>query len=120
MLCCFFNSLFPDCSCSSALTLARSWHRDDTTAAEQKFVEIAQAYEVLGDEKAREQYDRGSYAGASQGFGFERAASMFTENFGQSLARDWQPGSRVSGASASCTAPRPLALSESGLQAIVP
>ena len=72
--------------------------------AERRFVAISAAYETLSDESARAAYDRGGMdlvrrqSGAkSSPFDFHRAASMFNENFGEALARDWQPGTRVSG-----------------------
>lgn len=52
--------------------LAMKYHPDrnpDNKEAEAKFKEINQAYEVLGDEQKRRQYDQFGEAGAQQGFG---------------------------------------------------
>ena len=40
--------------------------------------------------------NRSGFGGGSP-FDFHRAASMFNENFGESLAQQWRPGMRVSG-----------------------
>ena len=51
---------------------------------------------MLGNKEAREDYDTGSeYAGES--CGGSCTSDMFAENVGAQLAKDWQPGSRVSG-----------------------
>ena len=88
---------------------ALEWHPDKNPApdAEARFVRIGQAYEILGDEAARRNYDRygssvaagGVRGGGSGGGGFDfaRAQSMFDENFGEALARQWRPGMRLSG-----------------------
>lgn len=73
----------------------------DRDGAEKRFVRIAQAYEVLGDEAARARYDRGGGVGdgtaLDRGFDFSRASEMFDANFGEALLRQWQPGMRISG-----------------------
>ena len=87
---------------------ALEWHPDKNPSpeAEARFVRIGQAYEILGDENSRRQYDRyGSSVAASGagggsgggGFDFARARSMFDENFGEALAKQWRPGMRLSG-----------------------
>ena len=66
--------------------------------AQERFVRIAEAFEVLGDETKRARYDRGGQStDIYQGFDFGRANDLFNANFGESLARQWQPGMRVSG-----------------------
>lgn len=57
--------------------LAHQYHPDKEGGDEAKFKEINEAYQVLGDEKKRAQYDQfgsaafeqGGFAGAGQGFG---------------------------------------------------
>jgi molecular chaperone DnaJ len=53
--------------------LARQFHPDlnkeDPKAAEEKFKELSEAYEVLVDPAKRERYDRGGFAGVEQDFG---------------------------------------------------
>jgi DnaJ-class molecular chaperone len=56
----------------------------DLEAAEQRFIKIAAAYEVLSDPGRRAHYDRGG-SGREIDQGFD------------SLMRQWQPGMRVSG-----------------------
>ncbi|MDP3014502.1 MAG: DnaJ domain-containing protein, partial [Candidatus Subteraquimicrobiales bacterium] len=69
-------------------SLARKYHPDATTgdkkAAEEKFKEISEAYEVLGDSKKREEYDQGVKFFESgfgeegfRGFGFENSFADF-------------------------------------------
>ena len=78
--------------------LALKYHPDknpqDREAAEKKFQEVAEAYEVLSDEKRRKEYDLGSFApprgqgpgqqqGPPQGFHtFRDANDIFKEFFG--------------------------------------
>ena len=84
---------------------ALRWHPDknpdDREGAEAIFVKVAEAYEILGSDEARAAYDRGVPArtggGAHPHYDFARASAMFTETFGEELARDWQPGMKVSG-----------------------
>jgi molecular chaperone DnaJ len=62
--------------------LARQHHPDanpDNKAAEEKFKEVSQAYEILGDEKKRAEYDRGvRYFGA----GGPGAGQEYGQGFG--------------------------------------
>ena len=56
--------------------LARKWHPDvnpGSKEAEQKFKEISQAYEALGDEKKRKLYDEFGEEGLQAGFDAEKA-----------------------------------------------
>jgi len=78
--------------------LARVWHPDvakDKTSAEEKFKEINEAYQILGDSKKRSQYDQfgsaAAFGGASSGNGnpfsgsgpFQWSYSSGSEGFGQ-------------------------------------
>lgn len=86
---------------------ALEWHPDKNPSpqAEERFVRIGQAYEVLGNEDSRRQYDRygssvstGYHGGAGGGgFDFAQARRMFDENFGEALAKQWSPGMRITG-----------------------
>ncbi len=64
---------------------ALEWHPDKNSApdAEQRFIRIGQAYEVLGNEDSRREYDRygsslstGGARGGGGGFDFARARTM--------------------------------------------
>ena len=71
----------------------------DEDAAQKRFLQVAEAYDVLGDEAKRQRYDQGGGSSGEiyQGFDWERASEMFNANFGESLMRQWQPGMQVSG-----------------------
>lgn len=51
--------------------LSKQYHPDinKTSGADEKFKEISEAYEVLGNEQKRQQYDQFGHAGAQGGFG---------------------------------------------------
>ena len=75
--------------------LARKYHPDvaaDKVAAETRFKEINEAYEVLSDPQKRANYDRFGHAGGanggfgSNGFGGEGFGDIFDMFFGQSRA----------------------------------
>jgi molecular chaperone DnaJ len=56
--------------------LARKWHPDinpGNKEAEQKFKEISEAYDVIGDEKKRKLYDEFGEEGLRAGFDAEKA-----------------------------------------------
>ncbi|MBM5790049.1 molecular chaperone DnaJ [Candidatus Parcubacteria bacterium] len=58
--------------------LAHTYHPDKAGGDEAKFKEINEAYQVLGDEKKRAQYDQfGSAAFENGGFGFGQGAGGF-------------------------------------------
>jgi molecular chaperone DnaJ len=64
--------------------LARKHHPDvneDKAAAERKFKEINEAYEVLSDPQKRANYDRFGHAGTDGGFGGAGAAEGFGDIF---------------------------------------
>ena len=71
--------------------LAMQYHPDKNPgdkAAEEKFKEVSEAYEVLSDEQKRAQYDRFGHAGVSGGAGgggyYANPNDLFEEIFGQS------------------------------------
>lgn len=88
-------------------TQALRWHPDKNPqqreVAEKRFVQLGEAYEVLSDEVSRTAYDRGADSALAAGpnfsgpFGMHRAAAIFRENFGESLASEWRPGMMVQG-----------------------
>lgn len=60
--------------------LAKKYHPDlnpDDKKAQEKFKEISEAYEVLGDEKKRKQYDQFGQGGFSNGQSFDPSAYGF-------------------------------------------
>jgi molecular chaperone DnaJ len=63
----------PDEIKSAYRRLARQYHPDvakeDPKAAEAKFKEISEAYEVLADAEKRREYDQGGYDAVASGFG---------------------------------------------------
>src|SRR5579884_1046685 len=74
--------------------LARQYHPDvnKEKGAEEKFKEIAEAYEVLGDAQKRQAYDRFGHAGVNgagvgaganpfEGFGFGSFSDLFEQIF---------------------------------------
>src|SRR3990167_10847302 len=66
--------------------LAHQFHPDKTGGSEEKFKEVNEAYQVLGSEQKRAQYDRfGSAgfegAGGGSGPGFEWDFSNFAQGF---------------------------------------
>ena len=59
--------------------LARKYHPDANPGdkeAEKKFKEVAQAYEVLSDERQRQQYDQFGVVGGAQQSGFQGAGGI--------------------------------------------
>eukprot|EP00811_Abedinium_folium_P028981 NODE_4531_length_1880_cov_8.099258.p1 GENE.NODE_4531_length_1880_cov_8.099258~~NODE_4531_length_1880_cov_8.099258.p1 ORF type:complete len:429 (+),score=65.23 NODE_4531_length_1880_cov_8.099258:115-1401(+) len=59
--------------------LALKYHPDKHKGFEQRFREIAEAYEILGDEKKRQQFDRGEVAFDTV---FKSSMQVFRECFG--------------------------------------
>jgi curved DNA-binding protein CbpA len=72
--------------------LALKWHPDknpdNVEEAEAKFKEIAEAYDVIGDENNRRRYDRGGVDFAFGGAGFHDPFEMFQDFFGGSFGDD--------------------------------
>jgi DnaJ-class molecular chaperone len=71
--------------------LSKQYHPDMSTGDEAKFKQIAEAYDVLGDEQKRQTYDtRGSGADFFNSFGFDSRVNMsdiFDQMFGQNFGR---------------------------------
>lgn len=75
--------------------LARKWHPDvnpDDPQAEERFKEVAEAYEVLSDDRRRQSYDRfghqapGAPGGGGPEAGFGGFDDLFNVVFGQAFA----------------------------------
>ena len=85
--------------------LALQYHPDKNSepGAQEKFIEITEAYEVLGEPTSRRRYDSsggevGAYGGRrGQGYSFERASRVFEGSFGDTLWRQWRPGMSITG-----------------------
>ena len=71
--------------------LARKWHPDinpGDKAAEQKFKEISEAYDCIGDEKKRKLYDEFGEEGLHSGFDAEKARQY--QQWSSAGGREWQ------------------------------
>jgi curved DNA-binding protein CbpA len=98
--------------------LALQWHPDknpgNEKSAEAHFIRVSEAYSTLSDPNSRKIYDQqrvnekyaANVGGHSDRFTFGRrtrrfdlrdAEALFSGSFGDSLWREWQPGSTVSG-----------------------
>mmetsp|Transcript_26973 Transcript_26973/g.89769 ORF Transcript_26973/g.89769 Transcript_26973/m.89769 type:complete len:239 (-) Transcript_26973:201-917(-) len=67
-------------------------------SARRRFLEVSEAYAVLGDEHRRARYDRGATIDdAPPDVDLRRANDLFNANFGQALMRQWSPGLTVVG-----------------------
>ena len=64
--------------------------------AAQQFLQVAEAYAILSDEKKRAQYDQGALE-EHQDFDFAAASSLFNASLGNALLRQWRLGRTVSG-----------------------
>lgn len=64
-------------------SLARQYHPDlnKSPGAEQRFKEINEAYEVLGDRRKRAEYDRWGHAGIGRGFATDFGGFGFSDIF---------------------------------------
>jgi molecular chaperone DnaJ len=79
--------------------LARELHPDvnDAPDAQERFREVAEAYEVLSDEERRQTYDRFGHAGLRgggyqpSGFDFGNLSDLFSAFFGESVFGGGQP-----------------------------
>lgn len=87
--------------------LAQQYHPDvnKENGAEDKFKEVAEAYEVLSDDDKRAAYDRFGHAGVSgaggagfQDFDFSNVADIFEEFFGTGFGRKRRRGGPRRGA----------------------
>ena len=79
--------------------LARKWHPDinpGNKKAEEKFKEIAEAYDVLGDQKKRKLYDEFGKEGLGAGFDAE-AARRYKEARQYQDAHTWSDGWKDTG-----------------------
>lgn len=65
--------------------------------AEQRFLRIAEAYEVLSDPEMRARYDRDGGTGSYEVFDLSRANDLFNRHFTQALMQRWRPGLTVTG-----------------------
>lgn len=67
--------------------------------AQERFLKVAVAYDILSDATKRARYDRGEDAAAElyRGFNTGRASDMFNAQLGQELMEQWRPGLTVSG-----------------------
>ena len=71
--------------------LARKWHPDinpGNKTAEQKFKEISEAYDCIGDEKKRKLYDEFGEEGLHSGFDAEKARQY--KQWTSSGTHEWQ------------------------------
>jgi len=60
--------------------LARTYHPDlnpNNKKAEEKFKELSEAYEIIGDDSKRQQYDRGEFDSPGQGSGREQGQGPY-------------------------------------------
>ena len=61
--------------------LARSHHPDAKGGDEERFKEVSAAYDVLGDDSKREEYDEARRLGPSAASGFSSGADGFNARF---------------------------------------
>jgi curved DNA-binding protein CbpA len=80
--------------------LALQHHPDkqpDDPLASQRFTRIAEAYEALKDVEGRRRYAAGGSRSSNRLFKYEDAQSMFQQDFGERIWRDWHEGVKVEG-----------------------
>lgn len=67
--------------------------------AEERFLKVTVAYDVLSNETKRARYDRGEGTDSDiyQGFDMNSASDMFNAHFSKMLMQQWEPGMTVSG-----------------------
>ena len=79
--------------------LAKKYHPDktpDNKAAEEKFKEISEAYEVLSDSKKRSNYDRFGHGGSNHShMDMSDIFSQFGDIFGQHQAQQQRTGANI-------------------------
>lgn len=80
--------------------LALQHHPDkqpDDPLASRRFTRIAEAYEALKDGEGRRRYAAGGSRSGNRLFRYEDAQSMFQQDFGERIWRDWREGVKVEG-----------------------
>lgn len=69
------------------LNLAKQHHPDAPTGNEEKFKQLGEAYEVLGNEKSRKEYDTGRSSGATGGSQSRQYQQSYQQSYQQKTRR---------------------------------